>query len=260
MTAHPEDPDPMVSVRGLSLEYARPDGTLFRAVEGLDLDVLPGEFICIVGPSGCGKSTLLSLIDGLIKPTDGDVYVKGKAVNSPGPDRAMVFQSASLLPWRTVLDNVRFGLDMAGVKKEDSLDRCMRLIELVGLKGFEHQVPRTLSGGMQQRVNLARALAIDAEVLLMDEPFASLDAQTREVMQAELLDVWSTQMKTVLFVTHQTSEAVYLADRVVVLSQGPGRVRKIIDVDIDRPRSLDIKRDPRFNAYDAEIWDLLHNA
>src|SRR5215469_17048488 len=189
-----------------------------RALDSVSFDVTPGEFVSIVGPSGCGKSTLLSIIDGLVHATEGRIVVDGREVREPGHDRALVFQEPSLLPWRTVLNNVAFGLQCQNVPRDDARVRSRELIDLVGLNGFAEAYPHQLSGGMQQRVNLARALAVDPEILLMDEPFASLDAQTREIMQAELLEVWQRTGKTVLFVTHQIDEAIYLADRVIVFT------------------------------------------
>jgi NitT/TauT family transport system ATP-binding protein len=193
-------------------------------------------------------------VDGLLPPTAGRIYLDGKEVREPGPDRAMVFQDASLLPWRTVLGNVLYGLECQKVDRRSALDRARTFIDMVGLSGFEHHYPHELSGGMQQRVNLARALALDPQILLMDEPFASLDAQTRELMQEELLAIWQRAGKTVLFVTHQINEAVYLSDRVIVFSARPGRVKRVLPIEIERPRKLRVKRDPRFLRYEDEIW------
>ncbi|MGZ3296979.1 MAG: ABC transporter ATP-binding protein, partial [Xanthobacteraceae bacterium] len=218
---------------------------------------MDGEFVSIVGPSGCGKTTFLSVVDGLIAATSGRILVDGKEVLKPGPDRAVVFQDASLLPWRTVLRNVLYGLECLGVRTREAKDRAAHFIAMVGLSGFEQHYPYELSGGMQQRVNLARALVMDPKILLMDEPFASLDAQTREVMQEELLRIWVQANKTVLFVTHQIDEAIYLSDRIVVFSGRPGQVKDIIPVPIERPRLLAMKREARFHQIEDRIWSLI---
>src|SRR6201996_5545513 len=209
-----------------------------EALRGINLNVERGEFISVVGPSGCGKTTFLRIVAGLEHASSGEVLLDGRAVREPGTDRGFVFQNDSLLPWRTVLANAIIGREIAGSLGPADRKRTMELLKLVGLEGFEHYHPRQLSGGMRQRVNLARALAIDPEVLLLDEPFASLDAQTREVMQLELLRIWTTYRKTVAFVTHQIDEAVFLADRVVVMSAHPGRIREEIPVMFARPREL----------------------
>jgi NitT/TauT family transport system ATP-binding protein len=218
---------------------------------------MDGEFVSIVGPSGCGKTTFLSVVDGLIPATSGRILVDGVVVTAPGSDRAVVFQDACLLPWRTVLNNVVYGLECRGVAVAAARARAQRFIDLVGLTGFEQHYPHELSGGMQQRVNLARALVTDPKVLLMDEPFAALDAQTREFMQEELLQIWVKAKKTVLFITHQIDEAIYLSDRVVVFSGRPGRVKDIIDVAIARPRKLGVKRESHFHAMEDRIWQLI---
>jgi NitT/TauT family transport system ATP-binding protein len=241
---------------GISMVYSR-RGKQFEALRNISLQVDAGQFISIVGASGCGKTTLLRIVDGLAMPTRGEVRVDGLAVTRPGPDRGFVFQSDALFPWRTVQDNVIFGLEVQGKSKREALERADRLINLVGLTGFEQHFPHELSGGMRQRANLARALTIDPDVLLMDEPFASLDAQTRELMQAELLRVWRSNRKTVLFVTHQIDEAVYLADRVVVMTSRPGQVKAVLDVDIPRPRDLSVKRTPVFLELVDEIWKMI---
>jgi NitT/TauT family transport system ATP-binding protein len=232
-------------------------GQRFEALRDVSLQVQAGEFIAIVGASGCGKTTLLRIVDGLRPPTRGEVWVDGHPVDRPGPDRGFVFQQDGLFPWRTVLDNVIFGLEVQGKSKGDARKRADTLIRLVGLNGFEQHFPHELSGGMRQRANLARALTIDPDVLLMDEPFASLDAQTREIMQSELLRIWRSNRKTVLFVTHQIDEAVYLADRVVVMTSRPGQVKAVVDVDIPRPRDLSVKRTPRFLELVDEIWKMI---
>lgn len=247
-----------LQVRNIGLSYYLPrTRTSLVALGDVSFDVQSGEFVSVVGPSGCGKTTLLNVVDGLIKATQGTIVLDGRVVTDPGTDRSMVFQEAALLPWRTVLKNVTYGLECQRVPKREAEATAHKLIELVGLKGFADAYPHELSGGMQQRVNLARALAVDPSVLLMDEPFAALDAQTREFMQAELLRIWNRTRKTVLFVTHQIDEAVYLSDRVVVLSQRPSKVREIITVDIPRPRNLSVKRSPEFLAYVDRVWSLI---
>jgi NitT/TauT family transport system ATP-binding protein len=249
---------PKLEAQAIRLAYLQPrTGTELVALDGVNLQVMEGEFVAIVGPSGCGKTTFLSVVDGLIAATTGRVLVDGEVVTRPGADRAVVFQDASLLPWRTVLGNVRYGLECLGVNTREADARAEKLIALVGLSGFEHHYPHELSGGMQQRVNLARALVVDPKILLMDEPFASLDAQTRELMQEELTRIWEEARKTVLFITHQIDEAIYLADRVVVFSGRPGKVRDSIVVDIERPRPIGVKRQARFHALEDRIWGLI---
>jgi NitT/TauT family transport system ATP-binding protein len=244
----------------VTLDYVQPrTGNRLRALDGVTIAIADGEFVSIVGPSGCGKTTFLSVVDGLIPATAGRILVDGVAVTRPGPDRAVVFQDASLLPWRTVLGNVLYGLECIGVPRREARERGMHFVNLVGLEGFEHNYPYELSGGMQQRVNLARALVMDPKILLMDEPFAALDAQTREAMQEELLRIWKAAGKTVLFITHQIDEAIFLSDRVIVFSARPGRVRESVPVDIERPRALRLKREARFHALEDRIWTLIHD-
>jgi ABC-type nitrate/sulfonate/bicarbonate transport system ATPase subunit len=249
-----------LEARDVTLDYGLPrTGSRLRALDRVNLTVADGEFVSIVGPSGCGKTTFLSVVDGLIPATGGQILVDGTAVTRPGPDRAVVFQDASLLPWRTVLGNVLYGLECVGVRRREARERAAHFVALVGLSGFEHSYPHELSGGMQQRVNLARALVMDPKILLMDEPFAALDAQTREAMQEELLRIWKAAGKTVLFITHQIDEAIFLSDRVIVFSGRPGRVRDSIAIDIERPRALRLKREPRFHALEDRIWTLIHD-
>ncbi len=247
-----------LEAQDVCLDYLQPrTNTRLPALAGVDLKVMDGEFVSIVGPSGCGKTTFLSVVDGLIPASAGRVLVDGRAVTKPGPDRAVVFQDASLLPWRTVLGNVRYGLECLNVGAREAKERATHFIDMVGLSGFEHHYSYELSGGMQQRVNLARALVVDPKILLMDEPFASLDAQTREVMQEELLQIWLKAKKTVLFVTHQIDEAIYLSDRVVVFSGRPGMVKQSIPVTLERPRRLAVKREARFHAIEDAVWSLI---
>jgi NitT/TauT family transport system ATP-binding protein len=218
-----------------------------------------GAFISLVGPSGCGKTTLLRLVAGLEPASSGAVLLNGRAVGAPSSDRGFVFQSDNLLPWRTVFGNAIIGPEIGGRTGAVEKDRIRGLLRLVGLEGFENYFPRQLSGGMRQRVNLARALAIDPDILLMDEPFSALDAQTREIMQTELMRIWEEGRKTVLFVTHQIDEAVFLSDRVLVLARRPGRIQETIDVALPRPRALAIKRTAEFMAYVDHIWRLIED-
>ena len=251
---------PKLEAQDIRLEYFQPrTNTRLVALGGVNLKVMDGEFVSIVGPSGCGKTTFLSVVDGLIAATSGRILVDGKEVSKPGPDRAVVFQDASLLPWRTVLRNVLYGLECLGVRTREAKDRAAHFIDMVGLSGFEQHYPYELSGGMQQRVNLARALVMDPKILLMDEPFASLDAQTREIMQTELLRIWEQGRKTVLFVTHQIDEAVFLSDRVLVFARRPGRLQENIEIKLPRPRALALKRTPEFIAYVDRIWTMIEH-
>jgi NitT/TauT family transport system ATP-binding protein len=228
------------------------------ALHDVSLAVNDAEFLAVVGPSGCGKTSLINIVAGLLPYDEGEVSIDGKRVNGPGTDRAVVFQHPSLLPWRTITGNVRYGMEMQKRFDEATMrQRAEHFLKLVGLGGFEKHFPGELSGGMQQRVNLARALASDPVVLLMDEPFAALDAQTREFMQSELLKIWTKARKTVLFITHQINEAVYLADRVAVMSARPGRLKAIFDIPFGRPRTLALKRDPKFLEVEDRIWRLI---
>jgi NitT/TauT family transport system ATP-binding protein len=237
---------------------ATKDRSSYQAINSVSMEIKPSEFTCVVGPSGCGKSSLLLAVAGLVPISSGSITIGTKAVTSPGRDRAVVFQAASLMPWRNVLRNVSYGLEFRNVPRREARERSMEVIKLVGLEGFEGHYPHELSGGMQQRVNLARALVCDPQLLLMDEPFAALDAQTREYMQEELLRVWGQMRKSVMFVTHQIDEAVFLGDHVVVLSKGPGTtVAKIIPVKFERPRSDALKRTPEFLAIVDEIWECI---
>lgn len=230
-----------------------------QVLDDVSFSVEAGEFVSIVGPSGCGKTTLLNIVAGLLRPTRGNIEVSGIRVTAPGRDRAVVFQDASLLPWRPVLGNILYGLECQGAPATDARERAMALVRLVGLEGFERYFPHELSGGMRQRVNLARALLVEPQVLLMDEPFASLDAQTREYMQGELLRIWEQSRTTVLFVTHQISEAVYLSDRVLVFGSAPGRLLESIRIQVKRPRPLSMKRSPKLLDYEARIWNLIQS-
>ena len=245
--------------RDVNLTFRPPSRAPVPALRHFDIDVNEGEFLSILGPSGCGKSTFLNVLLGLLAPDSGALRVDGKAVTGPGTDRAMVFQEFGLLPWRTVLHNVELGLELKGVPTQVRRDACGKLIDMVGLSGFEGHYPHELSGGMKQRVGLARALATDPDVLLMDEPFAALDAQTRDIMQAELLRIWQEAKKTVLFVTHQIDEAIYLSDRVAVMTQRPGRIKQIIDIALARPRSAELRNTPEFAQLRQRAWEVLRD-
>ncbi len=244
-------------VQHVSKWFPTRGGGLIHALQDVSLGVREGEFVSIVGASGCGKTTFLRIVDGLEPFDTGEIHLDGKALCEPGWDRGVVFQQDSLYPWRTVEENVWFGLEAQGRPLAERRKIAQQLIDLVGLRGRERDYPHVLSGGMRQRVNLARAMAVNPQLLLMDEPFAALDAQTREVMQRELLRIWNEDRKTVLFITHQIEEAVYLSDRVFVFSARPGRVKANISIGLDRPRLLSIKRSPEFAAYTERIWNLI---
>ena len=238
---------PHIRLESVTITYDQPkQGGVFTAVSNASLEVERGTFVTIVGPSGCGKSSLLLSIAGLAKPASGQVLVNERAVVGPGRDRAMVFQDFALMPWRTVLENVRFGLELQRWSGEDLTERARRYVALVGLTGFEHHHPHQLSGGMRQRVGIARALAVDPEILLLDEPFGALDAQTREHMGDELLSIWEQDRKTAVFVTHSIDEAVFLGDRIVLMARDPGRITEVIRVDLPRPRALDMIDAPEY--------------
>jgi NitT/TauT family transport system ATP-binding protein len=243
-----------IRIEHLTVEYDKPrEPGRFVAVSDFSLDVARGTFVTIVGPSGCGKSTVLLAIAGLTTPARGRVLVDGTAVTGPGRDRAMVFQEFALMRWRTVVENVRFGLELQRWSADDPTARARRFVRLVGLERFEHYRPHQLSGGMRQRVGIARALAVDPQILLLDEPFGALDAQTRETMGDELLGIWEQNKKTALFVTHSIDEAVFLGDAVVVMSKSPGRLLETIAIDLPRPRTIDITDTPAFVEYRRRI-------
>ncbi|HEY8578549.1 MAG TPA: ABC transporter ATP-binding protein [Beijerinckiaceae bacterium] len=253
-----DSPPKLVAQDVSKIFWIEDEDTPVHALDRVSLNIRDGEFVCIVGPSGCGKTTFLNIVAGLLPYDGGHIEIAGNETKGPGRDRAVVFQQARLLPWRTTFDNVMYGMQLHRRFSEAEMrERAQHYIDLVGLRGFERRHPSELSGGMQQRVNLARALATDPEILLMDEPFAALDAQTREFMQAELLRIWRQAQKTVLFVTHQIDEAVFLADRVIVFGTRPGRFKADFKVDFPRPRSLSLKRDPRFLNMMDDIWRLI---
>jgi NitT/TauT family transport system ATP-binding protein len=243
--------------RNVNLTFRPPNRGPVRALHNFDIDIREGEFLSIVGPSGCGKSTFLNVLLGLIQPDSGDVRMQGAPIAGPSTNRAMVFQEFGLLPWRTVKANIELGLELKGLGSTERARVSGPLIEMVGLAGFDGHFPHELSGGMKQRVGLARALATDPDVLLMDEPFAALDAQTRDLMQVELLRIWQQAKKTVLFVTHQIDEAIYLSDRVMVMTKRPGRAKKIFPIDLPRPRDYEMRVTPEFNELKLEIWNEL---
>jgi ABC-type nitrate/sulfonate/bicarbonate transport system ATPase subunit len=243
-----------LQIKDLTIAYQKPhDGGTFVAVSNFTLDVPRGRFVTIVGPSGCGKSSVLLAIAGLTTPSSGDVLVDGRPVTGPGRDRAMVFQEFALMPWRTVVENVRFGLELQRWSGGDLTERARRYVRLVGLEGFEQYRPHQLSGGMRQRVGIARALAVDPQILLLDEPFGALDAQTREAMGDELLAIWEQDKKTALFVTHSIDEAIVLGDTVVVMGRGPGRIVETIPIDLPRPRTTDVMDTPSFVEYRRRV-------
>jgi len=251
---------PLVAIRGVSQRFGA-DGASVSALDGIDLEVPDRQFVSVVGPSGCGKSTLLSLIAGLRRPSSGAVLCDGELITAPMPRKVgMIFQEANLLPWLSALDNVAFPLKLRRVPRRERLDAAARMLDLTGLAGFEDRLPHQLSGGMKQRVSIARGLVQNPAVLLMDEPFASLDEQTRMVLGDELLRIWSETRKTVLFVTHSLNEAVYLADRVIVLSARPGRVVDDVSVDLPRPRDFAMTSSERFGVLKDRIWQHIKHA
>jgi NitT/TauT family transport system ATP-binding protein len=237
--------------------YRTRRGDLVPALDDITLEVGENEFVTLVGPSGCGKSTLLKLVAGLVPLTRGRIHIRDQPVTEPFPDVGFVFQQPVLLPWRSVLDNVLFSVEMLGLDPRQYRKPAGDLLELTGLAGFEHRYPRELSGGMQQRVAICRALLPDPNLLLMDEPFGALDAMTREEMSLELLRIWEERRKTILFVTHSIPEAILLADRVVVMTPRPGRIARVLQIDLPRPRTMDLEFDPRFKAASDEVRSLI---
>jgi NitT/TauT family transport system ATP-binding protein len=247
-----------LEVKQLSFEFIlkRKQQTI-KALKDISFKVQDGQFLTILGPSGCGKTTLLNIIAGLLPTEHGEILLDGKSIQGPGKDRAMVFQWPALMPWRTVLNNVAYGLEIQGVHKSRARARAQHYIDLVGLAGFEESYPHELSGGMQQRVNLARALSTEPELLLLDEPLAALDPQLRENMQREVQQIWMKTGTTAIFVTHLISEAIYLGDRVMALSERPGQIREIVEIDLPRPRPLTVRQNPKFRELEDHLWYLL---
>jgi NitT/TauT family transport system ATP-binding protein len=248
--------DPIIEARSVNMTFTTRKGEL-TALEDFNLAVQPGEVLCIVGASGCGKSTFLNIVAGFLRPTSGEVLLEGRPISGVEPRCGMIFQSYALFPWMTVLDNVAFGPRLQGIARQERREKAEHWISVVGLDGFEQAYPGELSGGMQQRVALSRVLANDPEVLLCDEPFAALDAMTRQILQQELLRVVAEAGKTVLFITHSIDEALILSDRLVVMSARPGRVKATYRNDLPRPRSMDVQITDRFIELKREVWDLV---
>jgi len=247
---------PKVAVKGVTRSFGSGDAAV-HALGPIDVEIQPGEFVCLVGPSGCGKSTLLRLIGKLIRPTSGEIEIVSDG--SGGRTTSVVFQEYSIFPWRTVEQNIRLGLDLAKVNRREAKEAARLWIDRLGLNGFADAYPDTLSGGMKQRVSIARALAVEPELLLMDEPFAALDAQLRLVLQEELLSLWQEFQRTVLFVTHSLDEAILLGDRVIVMSARPGRVLANLEVPFGRPRTSDVRGSAEFGQLEQEIWSILRS-
>ncbi|MGH3357697.1 MAG: ABC transporter ATP-binding protein [Nocardioidaceae bacterium] len=247
-----------ISFRDVVKTYPVKTGT-FTALDRVSLGIADEEFVTVVGPSGCGKSTLLSMAAGLLEPTTGEVLVDDARVTGPGPDRGVIFQQYALFPWLTVRKNVEFGLRLSHVPAAERQERTTRAIELVGLGDFADSLPKTLSGGMRQRCAIARAYAVNPKVLLMDEPFGALDALTRVQLQNQLLDTWSKDRRTVMFITHDVDEAVYLARRVVVMAASPGRIQNIVSVDLPYPRTEELRLSPEFSRIRNEVWHSVYH-
>jgi NitT/TauT family transport system ATP-binding protein len=254
----PEAPPAMIEIDHVSQTFQTSGRQSHLAISDISLRIEDGAFVSILGPSGCGKSTLLYIVGGFVNPTEGVARVKGTAITGPGPDRGPVFQEFALFPWKNVLGNVMYGLRQQGVPRAEAEAQSRRLIEMVGLKGFENFYPKELSGGMKQRVAIARTLAYKPAVLLMDEPFGALDAHTRTRLQNDLLNIWERDRKTVLFVTHSVDEAVFLSDRVVVMTRAPGRIKQIVEIDLPRPRRrAELLLDARYQKYVVDIERLI---
>lgn len=248
---------PEIEIQGVTKSYETREGS-FLALEEVNLDVEKNEFICVVGPSGCGKTTLMNIIAGLNPPSTGTVKVRGELVTGPGKGKGVVFQQYALYPWLTVEKNVEFGLRMKGVEKEKRREIAQKYIKIVGLEKFAKSYPKELSGGMKQRVAIARAYTTGPEVLLMDEPFGALDAQTRAQLQENLLNTWQQEKKTCFFITHDVEEAVLLSTKVIIMSAGPGRIREIVDVHLPYPRDQETKLTPEFNELKNQIWNKVY--
>jgi len=254
-------PTTMIEISAVSQTFETAGRKSHLALSDISLSIADGAFVSILGPSGCGKSTLLYIVGGFVRPTSGGVMLRDRLITGPGPDRGPVFQEFALFPWKTVLGNVAYGLRQQGVGRSEAEARSRKLLEMVGLKSYESFYPKELSGGMKQRVAIARTLAYNPSVLLMDEPFGALDAHTRTRLQNDLLDIWERDRKTVLFVTHAVDEAVYLSDKVVVMTRSPGRIKAVIDIDLPRPRRrADLLLDPRYQKYIVDIEKLIDDA
>ncbi|MEV4562862.1 ABC transporter ATP-binding protein [Nonomuraea sp. NPDC049419] len=249
---------PKISFRNVSKTFTLASGD-FLALDHVDLDIADCEFVTVVGPSGCGKSTLMSMAAGLLEPGTGQILLDGAPVTGPGPDRGVIFQQYALFPWLTVRKNVEFGLKLQPIPPEERRRRAQHAIDLVGLTDFADALPKTLSGGMKQRCAIARAYAVGPQVLLMDEPFGALDALTRVQLQDQLLDTWSRDRRTVMFITHDVDEAVYLANRVVVMAARPGRIHRVVDVDLPYPRTEEVRLSPEFGRIRNEVWHAVYH-
>ncbi|MEU7875503.1 ABC transporter ATP-binding protein [Dactylosporangium sp. NPDC049140] len=247
-----------IRIRNITKTFPARNSAALTALDNISLEIAAGEFLALVGPSGCGKSTLLDLIAGLTSPTSGELTIGGRTVTGPGLDRGVVFQQYALFPWRTAQANVEFGLEVKGTPRRRRAERAREMLALVGLTAFADRYPHELSGGMRQRVAIARSLAYEPEVLLMDEPYAALDAQTREALQEDLLSIWRRTGTTVLFITHSIEEAVYLGQRVAVMTARPGRIKRVVDIELGATGG-DVRSAPEFVRYRHEIWELLHD-
>lgn len=256
--AEPESRRIILGVRNLTKVFTTRKGS-FVAVQNASFDVYEGEFVCLLGPSGCGKSTILNMVGGLLEATSGEMIFDGKPIKGPSPERGMVFQPYAAFPWMTVQQNIEFGPRLRGIPRHEREEIVRRHIELVGLIGFENHFPKELSGGMNKRVDLARAYANDPKMLAMDEPFGALDAQTRQRMQLELLRIWSSEEKTVLFVTHDMEEAVLLADRILIMGKNPNTIKSVLTVSFPRPRSVEIKLEREFQELRLQLWEALES-
>ncbi|MGO1385177.1 MAG: ABC transporter ATP-binding protein [Arachnia sp.] len=255
MTNHNEDKIVFDNVEAIFEINDKP----FTAVEKLSLTVADNEFVTVVGPSGCGKSTIMNMAAGLLEPTAGEVRVDGKVVKGPGPERGVIFQQYALFPWLTVRENVEFGLELKKIPKAERRAIADHQLELTNLTAFADALPKTLSGGMKQRCAIARAYAVDPSILLMDEPFGALDALTRVHMQSQLLQTWDREKRTVMFITHDVDEAVFLANRVIVMAARPGRIHKIVNIDLPYPRNDDMRTSPEFTAFRNEVWNAVYH-
>ena len=250
---------PKISFQAVSRDFKLGDGNPFVALDRFSLDIADGEFVTVVGPSGCGKSTAMNIAAGLLEPSSGRVLVDDAEVHGPGPERGVIFQQYALFPWLTVRENVEFGLRIAGMSGARRREVAAYFIELVGLTQFAGALPKTLSGGMKQRCAIARAYAVNPKILLMDEPFGALDALTRVQLQDQLLEAWNRERRTVMFITHDVEEAVYLARRVVVMATRPGRLTEVIDIDLAYPRTEEIRLSPGFAALRNRVWRAVYH-